>query len=225
MRNEITDLLLEELDRYGLKGEISDRSKHLEVAWQTPQGRRFVIVPRTPSDWRGGMNVRSDMRKLLRADNLQPKQEQVTSFQRAMSLPKEPLVNQVARDRALHRDIETLSELVFELLEQNSILQQKFDSLLEKMNSVSVVSTVKSVVGFVGQQPIEAPIVKPLPKTERVTSTEVVYNCIAYEWTPRTEIIERSGLSKTVTNQCFVRLQRRGLIERGLRGMWRKKPT
>ena len=223
--NDITDLLLEELDKYGLKGEISDRSKHLEIAWETPYGRRFVIAAKTASDWRSGLNTRSDLRKLLRKDNMHPKQESPVSFQRAMSLPKESIVTHASRERAMQRDIETLVELVMELQEQNSSLQQQVTAITEKLNSVSVVSTVMSTVSFAGQQVVEQPVQSDpgsLPKTERVKSNDVVLNCTAYEWTLVSAIIQNTGLGRAVVNQCLMRLREKGLVENGLRGQWRK---
>lgn len=228
MRNEITDLLIEELEKYGLKGYLEDRSKHIEVYWLLPNGeRRFTIVPRTASDWRSGMNSRSDLRKMLRADNVSLKQDDVRSFNRAMSMPKETVVTQVARDRAIQRDIETLSDLVLELQEQNTQLMSQVSSMHEKMNSIQVVSTVMSNVSFVDQQVVEQPQVgaKPLFRGERVSSIEVIYNLMTFVWMSRAEILERSGLNHAVASQCLLRLRKRGLVENGQRGQWRKIPN
>jgi hypothetical protein len=65
-RMEHLEPVLDELERYGLKSEIGDRGKHLEIRWNTPMGERFIIMPKTPSDWRGALNSRSDLRKMLR---------------------------------------------------------------------------------------------------------------------------------------------------------------
>lgn len=232
MRNEITDLILEELEKYGLEGVIADRSKHLEISWSLPQGgSRFIIVPRTPSDWRSGMNSRSDLRKMLRQDNVPLKQETPTSFNRAMSLPKESIVSQAARERALCKDVETLSELVLELQEQNTQLLSQMTSMLEKMTSISVVSTVMSSVSFAGSPQVvaeqtaqAAAEARPLPRSEHVTSNEVVLANVQFNWTPKAEIIRKSaGLSIAVIGQCLHRLRKRGLVENGSRGQWRKK--
>lgn len=228
-RNEVTDLLLEELDKYGLKGTISDRGKHLEVSWETSQGSRFVIAPKTPSDWRSGLNTRSDLRKMLRTDNIPLKQESATSFQRAMSLPKEPLVTQIARDKILQRDLETLADLVLELQDQNNALQQQVSTLLSKLDSVTVVSTVMSTVSFAGQQVLDQSKQiepKPIERHERVSSNEIVLSNVGFEWTTRQEILKKSaGLSLPVVSQCLIRLRKRGLVENGLRGMWRRLPN
>src|ERR1700677_2013035 len=132
-RNEHLELCLEELERYGLKGEISERGKHLELAWVSPLGRRFVIAPKTPSDWRSSLNMRSDLRKLLRADNLQPKQVSNLTFQKAMSLPKQPTIN---KELLLQNDVDALTDLVFDLQSQLSLLQNK-------MNSMRVVARIE----------------------------------------------------------------------------------
>lgn len=231
MRNEVTDLLLEELEKHGLKGAINDRSKHLEVSWTLPNGEtRFIIAPKTPSDWRSGMNCRSDLRKMLRADNVALKQESVTSFTRAISLPKESIVSQAAHEKALRQDVATLSDLVLELYDQNQLMVAQISSILDKMSSISVVSTVMSNVSFTGQAQVseqfasEQPEYKPLTKGS-TTSNEIVLNCVKYEWTAKTDIQKNSGLNQGVVSQCLIRLRKRGLVENGLRGQWRKKPN
>lgn len=218
MRNEVTDLLIEELSKYGLKGTISDRSKHLEVSWDGIAGSRFIIAPKTPSDWRSSLNARSDLRKMLRKDNQPLLEDRPMSFQKAMSLPKETLVTQVARDRALQRDVEVLCDVVMEL-------QEKINSLHEKLESVTVVSTVMSSVKFAGQQTVEEPVQpKILERKERPSSTEIVFNCVGFVWTQKSEILKLSGLNAGVVNQALMRLRAKGWIENGQRGMWRRKP-
>lgn len=225
MRNEITDLLIEELEKYGLKGHLEDRSKHIEVYWLLPNGeRRFTIVPRTASNWRSGMNARSDLRKMLRADNVPLKQDDVRSFNRAMSMPKETVVTQVARDRAIQRDIETLSDLVLELQEQNTQLMSQVSSMHEKMNSIQVVSTVMSNVSFVGQQVVE----QPQPQVVYKQPAEVsVLSVMTFEYMDVQDII-RLMRGKTSAKSIRAQLQynlRKNRVERGLRGQYRKKPN
>lgn len=226
MRNEITDLLIEELEKYGLKGQIEHRTKHLEVSWYLPSGaRRFIIAPATPSEWRGGLNARSDLRKMLRADNLSLKQDDPRSFNRAISMPKESIVTQVARDRALIRDVETLSDLVLELQEQNSQLLTQMGTMLEKMNSISVVSTVMSNVSFVGQQVV---VEQPQPQVVYKKPAEVsVLSVMTFEYMDVQEIIRLMN-DKTTAKSCRAQLQynlRKKRVERGLRGQYRKKPN
>ena len=129
-RNEHLDLIINELERYGLRGEVSDRGKHLEVAWTTPHGRRFVIAARTPSDWRAGLNTRSEVRKLLKADNMQVKHISELSYQKAMSLPKHVMPT----EHVLQQDVIVLTDMVFELQSHISVLQQQNQMLQDKIN-------------------------------------------------------------------------------------------
>jgi hypothetical protein len=226
MRNEITDLLIDELDRYGLKGQVDDRSKHLEVVWVGSQGRRFLVVPKTPSDWRSGLNCRSDMRKILRADNEKIKEEDPLSFKKAMSLPKEPIVTFAARERALQKDVETLCELVLELVEKTTIQQSQLSSILEKMNSIQVVSTVESTVSFTGQQVVEQPHAER-PTAQRhgrsALTIAAVLEAMPFEWTRVPVLIGHTGFGKATVYKALNILFEQGLVEHGPHATWRKK--
>lgn len=238
-RNEIVDILVDELDRYGLRSEVSNRSKHVEVAWETPLGRRFVIAPCTSSDWRAGFNARSQLRRMLKQDNLQPRVEASTSFQKAMALPKEPVVSVFDRERFLKQDVEALADLVMDL--QNQLV-----SLQQQMTTATVTSTVTSIIHFGAEQkaPNEAVPEKaveeaisqetvihqeadaayhaysaPLGKT-----SQAVFDALTYRYEPRHVIISRTQLDHTLVNQALMRLRKKGLVESGLRGMWRKVP-
>ena len=185
-RNEDIDRVMDELERHGLRGVVSDRGKHLEVAWETPHGRRFVIAARTGSDWRGGLNLRSDCRKLLRADNIQPKQISELTFQRAMSLPKA----MPPRGETLQKDVDTLTDLVFDLQAQLSALQERLDS-------AAVVS--------------------------KMTKTGLVLGLLTCQFRHVAEVIRESKLTRAHVNTILQKAKNRGLVENGLRGMWRRK--
>lgn len=234
MRNEVTDLLLETLSKYGLKGIVSDRTKHLEVSWEGIAGPRFVIAPRTPSDWRSALNCRSDLRKMLRKDNQPLMEDKPTSFQKAMSLPQESIVTIATRERALQKDVEVLCELVLELQDQNNELRQDVRSLLEQMKDVTVVSTVMSTVKFAGQQVVEEhPVLQlketPVIKPRERPSGERLLEILSFTWKDIGEILQEMGIHTLGPESRPVRsrlqyYKKIGLVENGARGMWRRKP-
>lgn len=221
MRNECVDRVMDELERYGLKGEVGERGKHLEVAWVSPAGRRFIIVPKTASDWRSSLNSRSDLRKLLRADNLQPRQISEITFQKAMSLPKPVVVN---REQSLQNDVDTLTDLVFELQSQMTALQ-------DKIATMRVVSTIEY-----GEQIVEE-VVQSQIFTERTfsdmgqipfRSTSQQYRiaaCLTSQFRPVKDIIQQSGAPIKYVYNTLCKAKKLGFAESGpILGTWRRKP-
>jgi hypothetical protein len=231
-RQEHLDLLIEELERYGLRGEISERGKHLEVAWNAPAGRRFVIAPKTPSDWRSGLNTRSELRKLLRADNLQPKQINELSFQKAMSLPKPTIAPQLM----LQKDVDALVEMVFEMQAQIVAVSEQNTILQDKMNSITVVSRIE----FAGQTKSEDAdillevsrklydnVVKETSVKERPfregSAQDKIYSCLTEQFQSVHKIVDQSGVNLKYVATTLSKAKRLGFAELGLRGMWRRK--
>jgi hypothetical protein len=219
-RNEHIELAMEELERYGLRGEVSERGKHLEIAWTTPHGRRFVIAPKTPSDWRGGLNLRSDLRKLLRADNLQVKQINNLSFQKAMSLPKQPIVT---RELLLQNDVDALSDLVFEL-------QSQIASLHDKMNSMRVVAKIEfnqveervvddtEILDTINQ------LVDKAQNPFRLGSTQAkIFETLTHQYKSFLDIVKESGIGYKYVANTLTKAKKKGFCESGLRGQWRRK--
>ena len=76
---------------------------------------RRVITSRTGSDWRARMNIRAEVRRLLRADNVtlkqEPKPKKHLELAKALNLPQEvvPLPDQIS---ALRGEVADLTELM-----------------------------------------------------------------------------------------------------------------
>jgi hypothetical protein len=231
-RNEGVDLILAELERHELSGEVSHRGGgHLEIAWNAPQGRRFLIVANTPSDWRASLNNRSDLRKLLRADGLQPTVISALSFQKAMSLPKQPTIN---RESVLQNDIEALTDLVIEMQAEMQAemveLKQQNQLLHDKMNSVTVVSKIE----FAGQdKPEDADVTLQVsrklfeevkqPREKKQTKVSLVLEALTEQFSHVGYLPKQMGITRGHLNSILQKARRDGLVENGLRGMWRKK--
>ena len=224
-RNEIVDLCIDELERYGLRGEVSDRTKHIEIAWHAPQGRRFIIVPKTASDWRSGLNSRSDMRKMLRSDNLHPRQITEQTYHKAMSLPKPIIIN---KEQALQRDVDALVELMFDLQSKLSEMQEQHTALQDKMNSITVVSKVQ----FGPPQNDGGAVVEVQRKVYQATSdgpgfrfgtkSDMVLSMMTAQFGPVADLYKKLGLSRAHVSNILQKAKKRGLVESGLRGQWRK---
>jgi hypothetical protein len=71
-RNPCLTAALEELAKAGIyHPEIARGSKHLQLRWVTASGQpRMFAVPGTPSDCRTPENVRRDIRRTLRGDDM-----------------------------------------------------------------------------------------------------------------------------------------------------------
>lgn len=221
-RNETVDLILDELERYGLRGEVSDRSKHIEIAWETSIGRRFTIVAKTASDWRSALNARSDVRKMLRADNMQIKPINNLTYHRAMSLPKEPTFS---HEQILHKDVEALTDLVFELQVQLSEMREQNTAILDKLNSVRVIARVEFGVQDSGNIVVGGPVEqlrKILHGSVRQTKTDMVLNLLSEQWRHVSDVIKESGLTRAHVNNILMKAKKRGQAENGLRGQWRR---
>jgi hypothetical protein len=70
-RNPCVDVAVATLKEGGVfDPKIVPGGKHLQLRWPHKGGVWFYALPTTPSDWRSSLNVRSDIRKILRDDGL-----------------------------------------------------------------------------------------------------------------------------------------------------------
>ena len=224
-RNEIVDLCIDELEHYGLRGEVSDRTKHIEIAWHAPQGRRFIIVPKTASDWRSRLNSRSDMRKMLRADGLQPRQINELTYHKAMSLPKPVIVN---KEQALQSDVEALVDFAFDLQSKLFEMQEQYNALQDKMNSITVVSRVQFGALQEDRGDIAVEVQRRTyqaadgPGFRSGTKSDLVLSMMTAQFGPVADLYKKTELSRAHVNSILQKAKKRGLVEAGLRGQWRK---
>lgn len=219
-RMEHLDPVMEELERYGLKGEIGERGKHLEVRWKTPSGERFITVPKTPSDWRGALNSRSDLRKLLRADNLQPKQISELTFQKAMSLPKPA---PISREQFLQNDVNELTDIVFELQNEMNSMRSQMAVYEDKLRSIKVVSHIQFGDELITPEiAVSVNFVKPEP-FRYGTKSAAVYAVLTDQFKHMEDIVRESGIAKKYCATILWKSTMQGYSEKGLRQQWRRK--
>ena len=217
-RNECVDRVLEELERYGLQGTVSERGKHLEIAWQYRDGQqRQTFVPKTASDWRSSLNARGDVRKTLRADGIQLPASTIVTFQKAMSLPKLP-IHGLTREQALQKDVDALIDLVFELGKNLSETQERLDN----MKVTTTVSFAKAEV-----VPVVEAEQAPQPKRKVGAMRQKVLDQFqGGRWVSRGDVIKAvgKGSDKVVSNH-LLRLRKEGIIELGQRAQYRLNPA
>lgn len=236
-RNEVTDLLLDELEKYGITGSVEERGKHLAIVWQIGGRIRQLFTSKTPSDWRTGMNSRSEMRRLLREDNA--KLLEPTAFNKAMSLPQPVRVSPAEREVLKNKDIDALIEMVFDLQSQLSRLENRLAG-----------ATVVSRIEFAAPPHISVPVSEPqqvtlqeIPEAAPVQETsDLVKAPWEQRWTPRhgsqqynilgvftrekplslDMISDLTGQNKKYVSATIHKLSKAGLIESPHRGWWRR---
>src|SRR5262245_14633893 len=120
-----------ELKQHGIKPQITHTNGgHIEIAWRVVPEKelRRVITSKTGSDWRARMNIRSEVRKLLRADNVslkreEPKPKKHQELTKALSLPEQvvPIPDQIA---ALRGEVADLTELMIRVAKGVGIVRE-----------------------------------------------------------------------------------------------------
>jgi hypothetical protein len=124
--NELLTFALRELKSHGIKPQHrSLGSGHMEIAWQaTPDKEpRRIVLASTSSDWRARTNVRAEIRRFLRADNVslkpvqkpQRKPQSAPKLEEALELPPAEGLSTDDRIDALSQEIADLSQLVLRL--------------------------------------------------------------------------------------------------------------
>lgn len=119
MNNELVEIATAELKQHGIKPEVTHTNGgHVQIMWRVVPEKelRCVTTAKTGSDWRNRMNIRADVRRLLRADNVtlkreEPKPKKHPALAKALSLPKEmvPIPDQIS---ALRGEVADLTELM-----------------------------------------------------------------------------------------------------------------
>ena len=71
MSNPCLDAAIKELMMAGVtEYRVVNGGKHLQLKWETKNGKRTYNMAQTPSDWRAAKNVRGEIRRLLRYDGI-----------------------------------------------------------------------------------------------------------------------------------------------------------
>lgn len=220
-RNELVDVALETLESFGIKGEVVPRGKHIEIVWFVGEQRRSTIVAATPSDHRAWLNVRGEVRRALRADNVQPApKEKVLSFKTALSLPR-PVTLPIDRIKALEEDVVILLDW---LVEERA----RADALEAKLNGLRVILSFEgSTVSQASAQPFTQSALPTLEPVRKGGPSDLIMAALANgAWAEKKALLKATGLSDAMLSSTLNYLKsKRGLVENGLRGFWRKTPA
>lgn len=249
--NEEVTAALRELKQLGLKGTVSHKGKHLIVEWVLPSGgRRFIQTSCTPSDWRGALNVRARVRRLLKLDGIHVPVEAPKSgiLEKALKLPEPvtPPETLAARVERLEKDVEGLLDLLGELQSQvkrggealssaaNVLLGVQAEPLeaLEEEETVTssepwvkLLSAVKTKSRGVGvHSKLGTPRREALANGKSLK--DMCLECLSFQWQHRDVILKRyPDLKYDSIGGILQYLKKDGLVENGLRGLWRKTPA
>lgn len=140
-QNELTEIVLHELKLHGIKGQCRDTNGgHIEIAWQVcpEKAPRQVIMAKTTSDWRSRMNMRAQVRRYLRADNIQLvpetkiKPKKLALVQRALELPKPDVLPVPDQLTALRAEVSDLTELVIRLSKLTATVRDAIGAYVPK---------------------------------------------------------------------------------------------
>lgn len=63
---EFRKTLTDELDAHGLSYRFEACTKHVKLVIAFPAGEHALVIPSTPSDWRGALNARSLLRRWIK---------------------------------------------------------------------------------------------------------------------------------------------------------------
>jgi hypothetical protein len=128
--SELVEIATAELKLYGIRPEVTHTNGgHIEIAWRAVPEKelRRVITSKTGSDWRARMNIRAEVRRLLRADNVmlkreEPKPKKHPELAKALNLPQQvvPIPDQIT---AMRGEVADLTELVIRVAKMVSTVR------------------------------------------------------------------------------------------------------
>lgn len=202
-KDDALTLLKSEFKLWGVDLQSQVRgNNHIELRWRVSPDKepRSYFIANTPSDHRGWLNARSDIRALFRADGLDLKKHvsnKPSVLTKALSLPKhvEPVDDQI---RMLRAEVCDLTELVLELA-------SRLDGVLGAKRETAPASV-----------PVEA------PKPASVRSIKAI-NFVSENWNSTEAIARDMNLSPTIVYRKLYYLHQQGKVEMD-GGKWRKKP-
>jgi len=199
---------LAELSKFGIKGEVVDRGKHLAVEWNYSDGRyRQVFTARTGSDWRGPLNVRARVRRILREANITLPPPSIVIFEKALNLPK-PTDFAAEKIRRLENDVEALCDLCLEQSLRLEALEKRLAGLRVSVSFEEVAIKTTELSNW------RANSMKQRPAVLNYLSDGL--------WHNRNDIAKVTEIPVNNVSRVLNQLLNAGMVENGQRGMWRK---
>lgn len=221
LRNACVTAVREELDKYGLKSEAEViNNGHVEVRWEFNGQPRRTRTSATPSDCYAHLKALAKVKRILKDDGAQiPIKSNVYSLANALATPTPippppPAPNE--RLAKLESDFEGIFEMLLEATTKVEALEAKLSSL-------------RVTASFDDGTTVAAPAVVT-PHTTIVAvrggsqQDQVLMFMPPGAWIGRSELLETSSIPPASMGAVLNALKVKGLIERGLRGLWRRLP-
>jgi hypothetical protein len=201
-KDDALTLLKSEFKLWGVELQSQTRgNNHIELRWRVSPDKeaRSYFIANTPSDHRGWLNARADIRGLFRADGLDLKKlaaKKPSALTKALSVPQpvEPVDDQI---RMLRAEVGDLTEMILELT-------SRLDHVL-----ASKIAAPPAVVAV------------PEPKASVRSIKAITY--VSDNWNSTDAIARDMGLSPTIAYRKLYYLYQQEKIEMD-GGRWRKKP-
>jgi hypothetical protein len=207
-----------EIRNAGLKPVVTRTEKgHMRISFDINGISHSIVTSWTPALQRSTLNARSEIRKILRAHAVLDKENPniKSPLEKALSMPPadvEPFMDRIAH---LEQQVATLLDMFADLVDFGA--REEFD---ENAKPVLAQPAPTVEVAFVAPPP---PPAAPPPKVSDFGKAHELMLSLEYQWLPLAEIMRRehprSYGSVTVSLNA---LKKKGLVENGERGMWRK---
>lgn len=234
MREDALSQISSEFKLWGVKFSTRDTNGgHIELRWQASPDKqvRSYVIAKTPSDWRGNLNNRAEIRRLFKADGLtldrKPCAKVKPILAKALSLP-EPVEKDADQIRMLRAEVSDLSELVLEMAGMISSLKDAVAAQAAPM-PVQIAAPVVEVPTFLPppappQQPLPLfQVLHPIQKKRSVRSIKTI-DYVSDAWSSTDAIARDMGLKNSIAYMKLYYLMRKDIIEMS-DGRWRKKPV
>lgn len=216
MREDALSQISSEFKLWGVKFSTRDTNGgHIELRWQASPDKqvRSYVIAKTPSDWRGNLNNRAEIRRLFKADGLtldrKPCAKVKPILAKALSLP-EPVEKDADQIRMLRAEVADLTDWVVDM--------------------AGIVSTLRDVLVAQRTPVVEEPVQpqekppSPIPESKKPSVRSITtIDFVSDAWSSTAAIARDMGLPANIAYRKLYYLMRQDIIELS-GGSWRKKP-
>lgn len=209
MKDDVLSHIKSEFALWGIKPRVEyTNGGHIELAWNaTPdKPERRTFIPKTGSDWRGWLNQRAQVRRMLKQDGLVLKEE-----------IRKPKPAAIVKALAVPEHVETDADQIKLLRAEVSDLSEMILMMNKTLRELIAVTPPTEVPEFIPPPPPPAPIRKP-----SVRSIKAI-DVVGVNWSSTDALARDMGLDPVIAYRKLNYLMKKDLIELS-GGRWRKKP-